>query len=242
VQPPRLSVGRPLLRPEHPKGRLVGIGDARSSFVCPWHLAGVRSGLVVVQVELGPVLLSCAAVLGAAFLHFPRRDLGFRTDHLVGFVVGLPGGQYNEEKQIEFCSRLLERLRGMPGVVAAASGSPPPLTGAQMTISFNIEERPSAPSARPRASIAMVTPEYFRTLGTPLVEGRDFTDRDDHRAPAVVLVNQAFAEKFFPGENGCFRHLLLVASLYDSLAKEPIADLEPTKPVTQKSGLILLEI
>jgi len=70
-----------------------------------------------------------------------------------------------------------------------------------MTISFNIEERPVAVSNRPHSDIAIITPDYFRTLGIPLVEGRQFTERDDGKAPPVVIVNRAFAEQFFPGEN-----------------------------------------
>jgi putative ABC transport system permease protein len=68
-----------------------------------------------------------------------------------------------------------------------------------MTVSFDIEERPAPPPERPRSDMAIVTPGYFRAIGTPLLDGRDFTDADDDRSPAVVIVNQAFAERFFPG-------------------------------------------
>jgi putative ABC transport system permease protein len=89
----------------------------------------------------------------------------------------------------------------LPGVTSAAAGVPLPLTGSQITVSFNIEERPAPPSERPHSDMAIVTPDYFQTLGVPLLEGRLFTERDDANAPAVLIVNRAFAEKFFPGED-----------------------------------------
>ena len=76
-----------------------------------------------------------------------------------------------------------------------------PLAGAQLTISFNIEERPSAPSRHPVSDMAFVTPDYFRTAGIPLQEGRGFTENDDGASEPVLIVNRAFADKYFPGKN-----------------------------------------
>jgi predicted permease len=78
--------------------------------------------------------------------------------------------------------------------------APLPLAGHQLTISFNIEERPSAPSSHPSSDIAMVTPGYFHTLGIPIEEGRGFSESDDGKSTPVLVVNRAFADKFFPGE------------------------------------------
>jgi predicted permease len=79
-------------------------------------------------------------------------------------------------------------------------GGPLPLEGDQMSIGFNIEERPAAIADWPDSNIAAVTPGYFRTMGIPLLEGRDFGEQDDGKAPPVLVVNEAFARKFFPGE------------------------------------------
>jgi predicted permease len=161
----------------------------------------LRGALVVVQIALGLVLASGASLLLAGVLHLMRQDLGFSPDGVLSFDVSLPDGQYEERKQIEFVTHLLERVGALPGVAAAAAGSPLPLTGRQMGMSFNIQERPSAPSERPSANLAIVTPGYFRTIGTPLVRGRDFTSRDAEDAPPVLIVNQAFAARFFPGDD-----------------------------------------
>jgi putative ABC transport system permease protein len=160
-----------------------------------------RGALVVVQITLGLVLLVGAELLMASFLQLVQRDPGFRTDHLLTFDIGLPEAQYNGARQAAFCDRLLEHLRAIPGVEAVATGRPLPLQGHQMRIAFDIEERPVAAPDRPRSDTAIVTPGYFGALGIPLLKGRDFNERDDPEAPPVLVVNQAFVRKFFPGKD-----------------------------------------
>jgi putative ABC transport system permease protein len=160
----------------------------------------LRNGLVVAQITLGLVLLSGAGLLVASFLHLLHRDLGLQPEHVLTFNMSVPDARYPEAKQLDFNYRLLERLRALPGVTSVAEGVPLPLTGRQMTISFDIEERPGTRSNRPSSDIAIVTPGYFRTLGIRVIEGRDFAERDDSKASPVVIVNRAFAEQFFPGE------------------------------------------
>jgi putative ABC transport system permease protein len=160
----------------------------------------VRGALVVAQVAFGLVLLCGASVLAAAFLELMRRDLGFRPDNVFTFRVELPGARYTTVRQIEFMDQLLERLRAVPGVTDATVGMPLPMTGNQMAVSFNIRERPTGPTERPSSNMALVAPGYFRTIGTPILEGRDFTDDDDRGHPRVLVVNKAFADRFFPGE------------------------------------------
>jgi putative ABC transport system permease protein len=160
----------------------------------------LRRVLVTGQIALGLVLLSGAGLLIASFLYLVRRDPGFRPDHVLTFNLSVPDG-YNVSRQIAFSDRLLERLRSLPGVQSAAFGFPLPLAGDQMSVSFDIKERPAAPPDRPRADIAIITPGYFHTMGIGLLKGRDFTEQDDAKAPPVLVVNKAFADKFFPGEN-----------------------------------------
>jgi predicted permease len=160
-----------------------------------------RSALVVGQIALGLVLLVGANLLIAGFLNLTRRDPGFRPDNLLTFDIGLPQSQYAVPEQVVFCDRLLERMKAIPGVQAAATGTPLPLQGHEMTIGFDIEARPAAVSDRPRSDVAIVTPGYFATMGIPVLAGRDFGERDDARALPVLVVNQAFARRYFPGQD-----------------------------------------
>jgi putative ABC transport system permease protein len=135
------------------------------------------------------------------FLHLVQRDPGFRPDHLLTFDVGSPEAHRTAAEQIAFCDRLLERMAAIPGVQAAATGTPLPLQGHEMRIAFDIEERPAAAPDRPRSDMAIVTPGYFTALGIPVLKGRDFSGQDDGGARPVVVVNQAFARKFFAAED-----------------------------------------
>jgi predicted permease len=161
----------------------------------------IRGALVIAQVTLGLVLVSGAGLLMATFLRLERSDLGFRPDHLLSFWFSLPGSQYNTAQQVAFYDQLLERVRALPGVQSAAGVWPLPLGGDSATVAFNIEERPAAQPNRPHARMAFATPGYFSTAGIPLLRGRFFTERDDARAPRVLIVNKAFADKYFPGED-----------------------------------------
>jgi putative ABC transport system permease protein len=172
----------------------------------------VRGALVVAQVTIGLVLVCGASVLSAGFVNLMQRDLGFRPENLLSFRIELPSVRYSTDAQVEFMNQLLERLKSAPGVTAATAGMPLPLTGNQMTVSFNIEERPSSPSQRPFANMALVTPDYFRTIGAPILEGRGFGDQDDERHPRVLVVNRAFADRFFPGQSAIGKRIISGAS------------------------------
>ncbi len=160
-----------------------------------------RGLLVVAQIAVGLVLVSSAGVLVAGFIRLMNRDLGFEPRELLTFQTGLPSGKYSEEGRIAFTEQLLERLAAEPGVTAAAAAMPLPLEGATLRIAFDLDGRPSAPSRRPSSSMAIITPRYFATLGTAIVEGRDFTIDDDATSPPVAIVNEAFARRFFAGES-----------------------------------------
>ncbi|QOY89538.1 ABC transporter permease [Paludibaculum fermentans] len=162
---------------------------------------GLRGALCVGQIALGLVLLSAASLLIASFVQLLRRDLGLQPERVLSFSVDLPGKAYPKPRQLSFHSELLDRLASLPGVEAAALAMPLPLTGSQMHIAFNIQERPARPSERPSSDMALVTPGYFKTIGAPLLQGRGFTERDDDSAPPVLVVNRAFADRFFPGED-----------------------------------------
>ena len=176
----------------------VAMVGGRSRGASDVHDRG-RGLLVVAQIAIGLVLLSGAGVLVSGFIRLLNRDLGFEPRQLLTFQVGLPGARYSEDGRIAFIEQLVERLSSVPGVTSAAAAMPLPLEGDALGIAFDLEDRPSPPSQRPSSNLAIVTPGYFRTIGTTIVEGRDFARRDDEHAPGVAIVNQAFARRFFPG-------------------------------------------
>jgi len=161
----------------------------------------VRGALVIAQVTLGLVLVTAAGLLMASFLNLENGDLGLNPDHLLTYSFDLPESQYKAPQQVAFYDQLLDRMRALPGLQTAAGIWPLPLGGDNVTVSFDIAERPAGPSSRPHARMALATPDYFRTAGIPLLRGRYFTDRDDKSAPRVLIVNKAFADKYFPGED-----------------------------------------
>jgi putative ABC transport system permease protein len=170
--------------------------------------AQFRSGLVVAQIAIGLVLSSGASILATDFVRVISKDLGFNPDRLLTFNVSLPSVRYADEARVQFIDRVLEGLRTLPGVTSAAAAMPLPLAGDSLNISFDIEQRHMPPSEWPSANTAIVTPGYFSTIGTPLISGRDFTDRDDEDAPPVLIVNQAFADRFFPAESAIGKRMM----------------------------------
>jgi putative ABC transport system permease protein len=166
-----------------------------------------RGLLVVAQVAVSLVLLTGATILGATFVRIVERDLGFEARHLTAFSVSLPSVRFPLDRKVQFVGDLIDRLQSTPGVTAASGGMPLPLEGDEINVSFEIEQRPSAPWDLPHANMAIVTPGYFATIGTPVVAGRNFTTLDDEHHPRVLVVNQAFAERFFPGESAIGKRL-----------------------------------
>jgi predicted permease len=161
----------------------------------------VRSALIVFQIALGLMLVSGAGLLTASYIHLAQRDPGFQPDRLLTFNLSLPEANYPQPRQLAFYGHLLEQLGSVPGATSAALAMPLPLTGSSMTVAFNIEQRPSPPHERPASNMAIVSPGFFQTAGIPLIQGRDFGEKDDADGPPVVIVNRAFAERFFPGES-----------------------------------------
>jgi len=161
----------------------------------------LRASLVVAETALGLTLLIAAGLLMRSFHRILSVDPGMNPHNVLTLTFDLPEKKYSEQQQIDFYTQLLSRLRTLPGVVSGASIAPLPLSGNDYVISFDVEGRPVARSERPAADIKIATPNYFRTMNISLLSGRDFTERDDMKSPGVVIINQAFAQKYFPNED-----------------------------------------
>jgi putative ABC transport system permease protein len=165
--------------------------------------ARTRAALVVAEVALTLVLLVSAGLLANSFVRLQRIDPGFRTEQVTVVQLPLPQGKYVDGKQqAAFYEQLLDRLQQHGELQSAAVAFPSPLAEADASGSFFIEGRPVATRAdRPRAALVSASPDYLRTLGIPLIAGRQFTDRDREPAPAVIIVNATFGRRYFPGED-----------------------------------------
>jgi putative ABC transport system permease protein len=160
----------------------------------------LRSSLIVGQVALGLVLTSGAGLLITSFLHLRHSNVGFDPDHLLTLFFETPDALYRQTRP-QFYRQYFDKVRALPGVQSAGGVMILPMTDDQAVISFEDPEHPVPEGERPSADLAPVTPEYFSTMRIPLLQGRDFSDRDEFRAPQVMIVNRAFADKFFPGED-----------------------------------------
>ena len=166
----------------------------------------LRSALVVGQVTLGIVLSAGAALLATSFVNLTRAGEGFHPDHLLTFSFELPDAQYKSTRP-QFYRQYFERLRALPGVVSAGGSHNLPMTDDLAMISFENAEHPLPEGQLPNVDLTFISTDYFRTIQTPLLRGRDFNDADDMTSRQVMIVNQAFAQQYFPNEDALGKKL-----------------------------------
>ena len=144
------------------------------------------------------LLIGCSLLVRGIYL-LERQKLGFRPDHILTAGVALDQARYSESsQQIAFVRSLVSRLQQIPGVEDAAIASSLPSSGFG-TVPIRIKGEPELPASQQRvASNVVITTDYLRVAGVPLLRGRAFTEADDVNAPRVVLVNQEFAHRYFP--------------------------------------------
>ena len=162
---------------------------------------GVRGLLVVSELAIAVVLLVGAGLLIQSLWRLRQVSPGFNPENVLTLVVGIPEVKYPTKKQAPFYKDLAARIETLPGVRSASSIMPLPLSGDRYGISFEIEGRPVAKGDQPSADFFTIGDGYFKTMEIPLLKGREFTERDAAGAPGVIIVNQAFARKFFPAED-----------------------------------------
>jgi putative ABC transport system permease protein len=160
-----------------------------------------RGILMVSELAIAVILLVGAGLLIQSLWRLRNVSPGFPSQNLLTFAVGIPDVKYPTEKQDQFYRDLVARLQVLPGVTSASSIIPLPLSGDLFSISFETEGRPVAKGNQPSADFFSISDDYFKTLGVPILKGREFNQRDGAKAPGVVIVNQAFAKKFFPNED-----------------------------------------
>ncbi|MGA3190396.1 MAG: ABC transporter permease [Bryobacteraceae bacterium] len=161
----------------------------------------VRAVLVVAEVSLALVLLIGSGLLIRSFVSMRSMDPGFDTHHVLTLQMSLTGEQYQKTAGL---SRLVdastERIRALPGVESVAAGCCMPI-GPVPNAPFVIENLPLDGTFHARANMPTVSPEFFDVFKIPILRGRKFTVRDNAGAPAVVMINQAMARRFWPNDD-----------------------------------------
>jgi predicted permease len=167
----------------------------------------LRGALVAVEVAASLALLIGAGLLLRSFQSVLGQDRGFATEGRVFAEVALPAS-YNGDRATAFIGQLTERLRATGDVEAVAAVSQRPLGGVGTGMGFAAADKPE-PEEVPWASWRLITRDYFKTLGVPLVAGRDFTEQDLLAKPWRVIISKRIADRLWPGESPVGRTLIL---------------------------------
>jgi len=160
----------------------------------------LRNALVVGEVSLALVLLIGAGLLVRSYVRLRSTSPGFEPSHRLTFRLPMAGTRNSSPaRRIAFLRQVEERMALLPGVHGVGAVTNLPLTGLGYGATFTIDGRPAPPpEQRPVFLARAVTPGYFRAAGVPLLEGRPFSEADTGQAPAVALVNQKLAQRFWP--------------------------------------------
>jgi putative ABC transport system permease protein len=169
----------------------------------------MRSALVVAEIALSLVLLVGAGLMLKSFAALQKVNLGFNPENVVTMEVSLPGSRYRDRNQIvSFYQQLLQRVEAVPGVASAATNLNLPPDLLQISDTFVLEGSPISPNQTyPVAALHLTSAGYFKTLGVPLLQGREFTDADKADTTPVMIINETMARQYFPGQNPIGRRI-----------------------------------
>jgi putative ABC transport system permease protein len=164
----------------------------------------VRAALVVSEIALAFILLVGAGLMLRSFMHLQGINPGFQPENLLTMQVALPDEKYKTDVQrTAFFQQAVERIKSLPGVQSVGATTSLPLTNESWGKQFSIEGRtpPATLDQVEAVEFRQITPDYFRAVGMTLVKGRAFNEHDTKDAPGVVIINEALARNFFPGED-----------------------------------------
>ena len=185
----------------------------------------LRSTLLVAEVSLSLVLLIAAGLLLTSFARLQRVEPGFQPEGVFTAQLALPIQRYDRARLASFYEQFYQRLASLPGSASASLSDRVPLAAGPAPAPVAVMGRPLPPmSERPSANRQLVSPRYFQTMGIPIRAGRDFDERDNFRVPHVVIVNETFAKRHFPGEDPIGRTLVTGMAQLPSQVVGVVAD------------------
>ncbi len=190
----------------------------------------LRSFLVAAEVALSVVLLVTAALFSSSFVRLMRADMGFRAPTVLAANVQIPWEKYKTpEQRIRFHERVLARLGSQPGVASAGVVTALPLTGETWIGAAWVPGDNRPMWQQPPVNMRAASPDYFRTMGIPLLAGRTFSDQD--RGRNVALVSERLAQRLWPGREAVGRQFLDGANQYEAIGVVGDVRAEAHKPV-----------
>lgn len=167
--------------------------------------------LVTAEIALALVLLIAAGVFVQEFLDRVHAGFGIDSNQVLTANISLSNAGYKDpSKQVAFFQEAIQRLAALPGAILAGATSTLPLGDYERTVTFSIEGRPAlSRTERERTNYFAISPDYLRTLGIPLIRGRNFLSSDSAQEQSVALVNQEFVRHYFPNEDSIGKRIRL---------------------------------
>ena len=160
-----------------------------------------RTTLAVAQIAISMALLTAAGLFVKSLANVSRVELGLRTENIVTFGLAPELGGYTQERSQSLFARVEEELAAQPGVASVTAAVVPVLSGSNWGSSVSVQGFQGGPDVDSGSRFNMIGPDYFRTLGIPVLAGREFTPQDSMSATKVAIVNETFVEKFKLGKD-----------------------------------------
>ena len=180
----------------------TSLRDTTRSSTASHSQNSLHSALIVGETALSLILLVGAGLLIRSFDKLLSVDPGFNTQHLLTFRVGMPPKRFRDERLLQLSQQLESRFAALPGVKQSTFAYPMPLAGDDITISFTLPGHPTAPGEQPSARVSVVAANFFQSMQMTLSRGRFFSASEDRpNSPPAIIINQAFADRYFQGED-----------------------------------------
>ena len=171
---------------------------------------GIRRAFVCIQIAMALVLSVGAGLMARSFARLAAVNPGFDTEHVIAMSLSVAGRYPNAQARANYFDRIISEVRDAPGVESASTVEYLAMEDESRSCFTPPLEGPLPPvSAQPSAMFSVVGPGYFRTMGIPVERGREFDRRDRIGSPSVIVINDAFARKFYPGEDAVGKKLVV---------------------------------
>ena len=170
----------------------------------------LRNAVVIAEVSLALVLVTCAGLFVRSFVQLISIDPGFKTENLLTMHITLDGATY-DRRAGEYYKQVIERIESLPSVTSAAAVSTLPMSdvGVDFTRPYWREGEAEPVGDGEKVAVRMATPGYFKTMGISLLQGRSLTEQDRRDTVAVIMVSKSMADKVWPNENPVGKRLML---------------------------------